>query len=48
MAFTLLNNGKYLTDHVLKNDATFRNEFPFVADPHQPLPPGHESSGFQQ
>lgn len=48
LAFTLLNNGKYLTDHVLKNDATFRNDFPFVADPHQPLPPGHESSGFQQ
>ncbi len=48
LAFTMLNNGKYLTDHVLKNDATFRNEFPFVADPHQPLPPGHESSGFQQ
>jgi Domain of unknown function (DUF4331) len=47
-AFTLLNNGKYLTDHVLKNDATFRNDFPFVADPHQPLPPGHESSGFMQ
>ena len=47
-AFTLLNNGKYLTDHVLKNDEEFRNEFPFVADPHQPLPPGHESSGFQQ
>jgi Domain of unknown function (DUF4331) len=48
LAFTLLNNGKYLTDHVLKNDVRFRNVFPFVADPHQPLPPGHESSGFQQ
>ncbi len=48
LAFTLLNNGKYLTDHVLKNDVPFRNEFPFVGDPHQPLPPGHESSGFQQ
>ena len=47
-AFTLLNNGKYLTDHVLKNDEAFRNEFPFVANPHQPLPPGHEPSGFQQ
>ncbi len=47
-AFTLLNNGKYLTDHVLKNDLPFRSEFPFVADPHQPLPPGHESSGVQQ
>jgi len=48
LAFTPLNNGKYLTDHVLKNDVPFRNEFPFVGDPHQPLPPGHESSGFQQ
>ena len=36
-AFTLLNNGKYLTDHVLANDETFCNVFPFVAHPHQRL-----------
>jgi Domain of unknown function (DUF4331) len=48
LAFTLLNNGVLLTDHVLKNDVTFRNEFPFVADPHQPGAPGHEPSGFFQ
>lgn len=44
LVFTLLNNGKLLTDHVLKNDKPFRNEFPFVADPHQPDAPGHERS----
>lgn len=48
LAFTLLNNGVLLTDHVLKNDVAFRNDFPFVADPHQPFPPGHEPSGFFQ
>ncbi len=48
LAFTLLNNGQLLTDHVLKNDKPFRNVFPFVADPHQPNAPGHERSPFFQ
>jgi len=48
LAFTLLNNGQLLTDHVLKNDKPFRNEFPFVADPHQPDAPGHDRSPFFQ
>jgi len=48
LVFTLLNNGQLLTDHVLKNDKPFRNEFPFVADPHQPDAPGHERSPFFQ
>ena len=48
LTFTLLNNGKLLTDHVLKNDEPFRNEFPFVAEPHQPNAPGHDPSPFFQ
>jgi len=48
LAFTLLNNGELLTDHVLKNDKPFHNVFPFVADPHQPNAPGHERSPFFQ
>ncbi len=48
LVFTLLNNGELLTDHVLKNDKPFRNEFPFVADPHQPDGPGHDRSPFFQ
>ena len=48
LAFTLLNNGVLLTDHVLKNDKPFRNQFPFVADPHQPDAPGHVRSPYFQ
>ena len=48
LVFTLLDNGQLLTDHVLKNDKAFRNQFPFVADPHQPNAPGHEPSPFFQ
>ena len=38
--FTLLNNGKPLSDKVDGNDVPFNNQFPFVAKPHQPSPPG--------
>lgn len=38
--FTLINNGVLLTDFVNANEVLFRNEFPFVADPTQPFPPG--------
>ncbi len=38
--FTMLNNGVPLSDRVNGNELTFRNAFPFVADPHQPFPPG--------
>ncbi|MEO7317430.1 MAG: DUF4331 family protein, partial [Chthoniobacteraceae bacterium] len=38
--FTLINNGVLLTDFVNGNEVPFRNEFPFVADPTQPFPPG--------
>lgn len=38
--FTLINNGVTLTDFVNGNEVPFRNEFPFVADPTQPFPPG--------
>ncbi len=38
--FTIINNGKPLGDKVSKNDVAFRDTFPFVALPHQPLPPG--------
>jgi len=38
--FTLINNGELLTDFVNANEVPFRNEFPFVADPTQPFPPG--------
>ncbi len=46
--FTLINNGVRLTDNVLHNDHPFRNAFPFVADPNQPYPPGHEPSNMFQ
>ncbi len=39
-AATILNNGKPLGDHVDANEVPFRNTFPFVAAPIQPLPPG--------
>ena len=37
---TLLNNGKPLGDNVDANEVPFRNIFPFVAAPIQPLPSG--------
>ncbi len=38
--FTIINNGKPLGDKVDRNEVPFRNQFPFVADPTQPFPPG--------
>ncbi len=38
--FTMINNGVTLSDFVNGNEVPFRNEFPFVADPTQPFPPG--------
>lgn len=38
--FTMINNGATLSDLVNANEVPFRNEFPFVADPTQPFPPG--------
>jgi len=46
--FTLVNNGVRLTDNVLHDEQPFRNVFPFVADPNQPYPPGHERSNMFQ
>ncbi len=40
MTFTIVNNGKPLGDKVDRNEVAFRNQFPFVADPTQPFPPG--------
>lgn len=40
MTFTIINNGKPLGDKVNGNDVPFRNQFPFVANPAQPFPPG--------
>lgn len=37
---TLINNRVALGDNVDQNDVSFRNEFPFFAPPHQPLPRG--------
>lgn len=42
MTFTVINNGVPMTDYVNANEKPFRNVFPFVADPTQPLPPGHD------
>ncbi len=42
MAFTMFHNGTPTTDFVDANEKTFRNRFPFVADPTQPFPPGQE------
>ncbi|MDQ3119240.1 MAG: DUF4331 domain-containing protein [Verrucomicrobiota bacterium] len=38
--FTMINNGVTLSDFVNGNEVPFRSEFPFVADPTQPFPPG--------
>lgn len=40
MVFTIINNGRPLGDRVNANELPFRNQFPFVASPHQPFPPG--------
>lgn len=40
--FTIINNGAPLGDKVDGNDVAFRNQFPFVADPTQPFPPGDD------
>ncbi len=40
--FTLINNDELLTDFVDANEIPFRDNFPFVADPTQPFPPGDE------
>jgi hypothetical protein len=37
--FTTINNGMPLGDKVAHNDVPFRDTFPFVALPHQPIPP---------
>ncbi|MBC5825956.1 MAG: DUF4331 family protein [Candidatus Eremiobacteraeota bacterium] len=42
LTFTVINNGVPLTDYVNANEKPFRDVFPFVADPTQPFPPGHE------
>ena len=41
MTFTVINNGRPLGDRVNGNEVAFRSRFPFVADPHQPFPPGN-------
>jgi hypothetical protein len=46
--FSFINNGVRLTDNVLHDEQPFRNAFPFVADPNQPYPPGHEPSNMMQ
>ncbi len=38
--FMIINNGKPLGDKVDGNDKPFLNQFPFVAKPNQPSPPG--------
>ena len=40
IVFTIINNGEPLGDNVNGNEVPFRSEFPFVADPAQPFPPG--------
>jgi len=37
---TLVANGTRIGDSVDRNEVTFRDEFPFLAPSHQPLPPG--------
>ncbi len=49
ITFKLLNNGQPgLTDKVFADEQPFRSVFPFVADPNQPFPPGHEPDNTQQ
>ncbi len=38
--FTIINNGQPLGDKVDGNEVPFLNQFPFVAKPTQPFPPG--------
>ncbi len=40
MVFTIINNGQPLGDKVDRNEVPFLNQFPFVAKPTQPFPPG--------
>ncbi|MDQ3134425.1 MAG: DUF4331 domain-containing protein [Acidobacteriota bacterium] len=40
IVFTIINNGAPLGDKVNGNEVPFRNQFPFVAKPTQPFPPG--------
>lgn len=40
ITFTIINNGVPLGDKVDRNEVAFRDQFPFVADPAQPFPPG--------
>lgn len=40
ITFTILANGTPFGDKVDANEVAFRDEFPFVANPHQPFPPG--------
>ncbi|MDP9291176.1 MAG: DUF4331 domain-containing protein [Verrucomicrobiota bacterium] len=42
IVFTIINNDNPLTDFVDGNEVAFRDEFPFVADPTQPFPPGSD------
>lgn len=42
MTFMIINNGMPLGDRVDANEIAFRDTFPFVADPHQPFPPGDD------
>ena len=39
ITFTIINNGEHLGDGVDANEVALRDEFPFVADPHQPFRP---------
>lgn len=39
--FTIINNGAPLGDKVDGNEVPLRNQFPFVANPTQPFPPGN-------
>ena len=43
ITFTLINNDEPLTDFVDANEVPFENSFPFVHNPTQPFPPGHEA-----
>lgn len=40
ITFTIINNGVPLGDKVDRNEVAFRDQFPFVANPTQPFPPG--------
>ena len=46
--FTLLHNGIFTTDNVPVPAKVVKNQFPFVADPFQPFPPGTIDDGTRQ